>query len=52
MATYQELMETRDLSFVPTRNDNPRRLSAEQIAFFNQHGYLKPFRIYDEAGAE
>jgi hypothetical protein len=31
-------------------NEAPRTLSKEQIEFFNENGYLKPFRIFDEAG--
>jgi non-heme Fe2+,alpha-ketoglutarate-dependent halogenase len=38
----------RDLRFHPVRNENPRRLTQEQIRFFNENGYLKPLRIFDD----
>lgn len=44
-------MEERDLSFKPVVTPFPKRLSQEQIAFFNTNGYVRPFRIYDEAEA-
>jgi len=39
----------RDLSFHPSVNPAPRFLTPEQIARFNRDGYLKPFRIFDDA---
>lgn len=42
-------MEERDLSFAPVRSVAPQKLSAEQIDFYNAHGYVKPIRIFDEA---
>lgn len=36
----------RDLSFQPVRNQQPRTLTPAQIAFYNEHGYLKPFRLF------
>jgi non-heme Fe2+,alpha-ketoglutarate-dependent halogenase len=36
----------RDLSFRPVRCESPRRLTQEQIAFFNERGYLKGLRIF------
>lgn len=39
----------RDLSFHPSVNPAPRFLTVEQIARFNREGYLKPFRIFDDA---
>ena len=41
----------KDLSFVPVDNPNSKLLSREQIEQYNEDGYLKPFRIFDEAGA-
>jgi non-haem Fe2+, alpha-ketoglutarate-dependent halogenase len=38
----------RDLSFHPVRCENPRRLTQNHIAFFNERGYLKGFRIFEE----
>lgn len=43
-------MEERDLSFLPTRNPAPKRLTQAQIDEYNDVGYLMPFRIYDAAG--
>ena len=41
----------RDLSFAPVTNPHPKRLTPEQIAFHNENGYVKPFRVYDEQEA-
>jgi hypothetical protein len=41
-----------DLSFAPVNNPNPKRLTPEQIAFYNEHGYLMPFTIFEGAHAE
>ena len=38
----------RDVRFFPCHCSNPSRLSQEQIAFFNQNGYLKGFRIFND----
>jgi ectoine hydroxylase-related dioxygenase (phytanoyl-CoA dioxygenase family) len=38
----------RDLRFYPSHGVNPHHLSLEQIAFYNQNGYLKGFRIFNE----
>lgn len=35
-----------NLSFTPLNNPSPGKLSREQVAFYNAHGYLKPFDIY------
>ena len=45
------MMNDKDLSFVPVDNPNSKLLSREQIEQYNEDGYLKPFRIFDEAGA-
>ena len=37
----------RDLRFYPSKYDHPRRLSQEQIEFYNRSGYLKGFRIFN-----
>ena len=37
----------RDLKFYPSKCEQPRRLSQEQIEFYNQNGYLKGFRIFN-----
>src|SRR5215831_914445 len=38
----------RDLRFHPAQCDQPRRLTQEQIQFYNTYGYLKGIRIYEE----
>ena len=38
----------RDLRFYPSTCDQPRRLSQEQIEAYNQNGYLKGFRIFND----
>ncbi len=49
-ATYSDT--ERDLSFHPATPTNPRRLSQEQIAFYNTEGYLKGIRIFSEEAIE
>lgn len=44
--------EERDLSFQPVVNLAPRVLTPEQVAFYNTHGYVAPFRAYTPAEAE
>ena len=44
---YRDL--ERDLSFVPVDNPNPKRLTPEQMGHFNEHGYIRPLRIFDDA---
>lgn len=43
--------EERDLSFQPVVNPAPRVLTPEQVAFYNTHGYVAPFRAYTPAEA-
>lgn len=38
----------RDLSFYPTHNDSPEALTAEQIADFNENGYVRPIDIFSD----
>ena len=48
MDTVQE----RDLSFAPVTRPNPKALSPSHIEFYNQNGYVRPFRMFDPAEAE
>lgn len=41
-----------DLSFAPVRNPQPKHLTPEQIAFYNEQGYLAPFTVYGPVHAE
>ena len=41
-----------DLSFQPVTTPHPKRLTTQQIAFYNEHGYLMPFAVYDAVHAE
>jgi non-heme Fe2+,alpha-ketoglutarate-dependent halogenase len=41
-----------DLSFKPVRTQNPHRLSREQLAAYNEAGYLKPFDIFSPLEVE
>jgi non-heme Fe2+,alpha-ketoglutarate-dependent halogenase len=43
--------EERDLSFQPVVNPAPRVLTPEQVASYNTHGYVAPFRAYAPAEA-
>jgi non-haem Fe2+, alpha-ketoglutarate-dependent halogenase len=47
------MMDERDLSFEPVRNPSPRRLTQEQIAHYNERGYVAPLDVFtpDEADA-
>jgi non-heme Fe2+,alpha-ketoglutarate-dependent halogenase len=38
----------RELRFFPVSNAHPKRLSAEQIRFYNERGYLSGFRVFDQ----
>ncbi len=54
-ATLQEkraAKEQRDLSFEPVATTAPLRLTREQIAFYNQEGYIKPLPVFDSPKAE
>ena len=45
--TEEELAKLgRDLSFYPTKNDSPARLSAEQIAGFNSQGFITSLDVF------
>lgn len=44
--------DERDLSFLPVTNPTPRRLTQEQIRFYNEHGYIMPLRAYTPAEAD
>jgi hypothetical protein len=48
--TQDELASlNRDLSFHPIVNPSPTTLTPKQVERFNRDGYLKPFRIFDDA---
>ncbi len=42
----------RDLSFYPLKAQNGKKLTAEQIRFFNEKGYLTGFRVFDTKRAQ
>lgn len=44
--------DTRDLSFVPVVNPAPKALTAAQIAFYNENGYLAPLDAFSAAEAD
>ena len=37
----------RDLRFFPVANERPRRLTPQQIALFNEQGYIFPLELFD-----
>lgn len=39
----------RDLSFVPTTNASPKRLTRDQIEQYNSRGYIKNLPVFDDA---
>ncbi len=42
----------RKLQFQEVVNPDPRKLMPDQIPFYNTHGYVKPFVIYNQAQAD
>ncbi len=42
-------MEERDLTFRPVDNPSPRELSSDQIAHFNEEGYIRPIDVFTES---
>ena len=44
--------QERDLRFHPSTTENPQLLTREQIAAFNQDGYVTGLRIFDDAEAK
>lgn len=44
--------EERDLSFQLVVNATPRILTPSQIAFYNEHGYVRPLRAYTPVEAD
>ncbi len=49
MSEYDEKIKTLDrkLEFSPVVNQHPKRLTKEQISFYNEQGYLSPFAIFE-----
>lgn len=45
-ATWSDV--DRDLTFRPARCEEPRRLTQEQIASYNENGYVKNIRVFSE----
>src|SRR5579863_6102703 len=52
MAWTGDRSEGRDLSFAPVVNPNPRRLTPEQLAHYNEQGYIRPLRVYKPQEAD
>ena len=42
----------RDLRFFPTTTTHPRKLTAEQISYFNEKGYVFPIDLFSEGEAD
>ncbi len=38
----------RELRFFPVQTDRPRKLTTEQLCFFNEQGYLTGFRVFND----
>ncbi len=49
MAEYDEKVSKldRELRFFPTKNEAPKKLTRQQVDFFNTNGYLTGFSIFD-----
>jgi len=54
MSEHDEKIKTltRELKFFPVVNRHPKRLTPEQITFYNQQGYLSPFTIFEGEAVE
>lgn len=54
MSEHDEKIKTltRELKFFPIVNPHPKRLTSEQITFFNEKGYLAPFTIFEGNAVE
>ena len=54
MSEYDEKIKTLDrkLEFSPVVNQHPKRLTKEQISFYNEQGYLSPFAIFEPNAVE
>ena len=47
---YPEL--ERDLSFHPTENPRPQKLTQEQVEHYNEFGYISPLDVYSREEAD
>jgi len=47
LTRWPELDAVLDLQFQPIVNDNPKHFSREQIAHYNEQGYIKPFALFE-----
>ncbi|HEX7571541.1 MAG TPA: phytanoyl-CoA dioxygenase family protein, partial [Bacteroidota bacterium] len=41
----------RELRFFPAQNPNPKKLTSDQIRFYNENGYLTGFKVFDDREA-
>ena len=47
-----ETTDQRDLSFAPADPERARTIPADDVRFYNENGYIKPFRVFDDAETE
>jgi hypothetical protein len=54
MSEYDDRVNAleRDIRFVPVRTEHPAHLSTAQVRFYNEQGYLSPFRVFGFPEAE
>ena len=43
------MTEAPDLSFIPVENPTPKLLTRDQVDHYNEHGYVRPLKIFDDA---
>jgi hypothetical protein len=41
----------RELRFFPVRNPKPKKLTQDEVRFYNENGYLEGFGVFDESEA-
>jgi non-heme Fe2+,alpha-ketoglutarate-dependent halogenase len=47
LTRWPELDGMLDLQFQPVVNDNPKCFTREQLDHYNEHGYIKPFALFE-----
>jgi hypothetical protein len=47
LTRYPDLDEMLNLQFQPIENDNPKMFTREQIAHYNENGFIKPFKLFE-----
>lgn len=46
------IVQESDLTFIPVKNESPKKLTVEQVEQFNEQGYIAPFKFCDTQEAD